>query len=54
MTKSPKANVDEKQIRTFRKAARELEADESEDRFKDVLRKIAKGKPAIDKSRSDK
>jgi hypothetical protein len=33
------------QLKAFRKAARELGADDSEDRFKDALRTIAKHKP---------
>jgi hypothetical protein len=33
---------DPKQSAAFRKAARELGADKSDERFKDVLRKIAK------------
>lgn len=35
---------DEAQVKAFRKAARELGADESEERFEDALRKIAKRK----------
>jgi hypothetical protein len=35
----------EDQVKTFRKAARELGADESEERFQDALRKVAKAKP---------
>ena len=34
------------QIDRFREAARELGCDESEERFKDALRKIAKAPPA--------
>jgi len=33
------------QVKAFRKAARELGADASDQRFKDALRKIAKHKP---------
>ena len=33
------------QVKAFRKAARELGADDSEDRFKDALRMVAKVKP---------
>jgi hypothetical protein len=40
--KSPKADD---QVKAFRKAARELGADKSDERFKDALRKIAKHKP---------
>jgi hypothetical protein len=36
---------DRKQAAAFRKAARELGADRSEERFKDALRKVAKHKP---------
>jgi hypothetical protein len=37
---------DQNQVKTFSKAARELGADESEERFKDTLRTIAKAKPS--------
>ena len=37
-------NVDKSQAKAFRKAAREPGADESEERFQDALRKIAKHK----------
>lgn len=40
-----KPEADKSQIATFRKAARELGCDESEDKFKDALRTIAKQKP---------
>jgi hypothetical protein len=40
------------QLKAFRKAARELGADDSEDRFKDALRTIAKAKPAPEKRKS--
>jgi hypothetical protein len=33
------------QVKVFRKAARELGGDESDSRFKDTLRKIARHKP---------
>jgi hypothetical protein len=33
------------QVAAFRKAARELGCDESEDRFRDALRTVAKHKP---------
>jgi hypothetical protein len=39
---------DPKQSEAFRKAARELGADESEKRFQDALRKVAKHKPKDD------
>jgi hypothetical protein len=35
----------EDQVKTFRKAARELDCDDNEERFKDALRAIAKKKP---------
>jgi hypothetical protein len=37
---------DPKQAAAFRKAARELGADESYERFKETLRTLAKAKPA--------
>lgn len=40
----------EAQIKAFRKAARELGCDESEDRFKDALRTVGKVKGAKDAS----
>ena len=40
-TKSPSSD----QVKAFRKAARELGCDESEDRFKEALRTVAKAKP---------
>jgi len=43
-THNPAAR-DREQVKAFRKAARELGADQSDDRFKDALRKIAKHKP---------
>jgi hypothetical protein len=46
-TKKPPAD-DRKQVAAFRKAARELGCDESEDRFKDALRAVAKHKPPKD------
>ena len=49
--KKPKEG-DKKQLANFRKAARELGADESEDRFKAALRTIAKAKPSPEKGRS--
>lgn len=36
---------DKKQVAAFRKAARELDADELEERFKKILKKIARQKP---------
>jgi hypothetical protein len=40
----PKAD-DRQQVKTFRKAARELGCDPSEQRFQDALRMVAKAKP---------
>jgi len=40
-----KSENKDSQVSAFRKAARELGADESDERFKDALRKIAKHKP---------
>jgi hypothetical protein len=37
------------QVRAFRKVARELGADESDERFKETLRTLAKHKPAASK-----
>jgi Sec-independent protein translocase protein TatA len=34
-----------RQVRDFRKAARDLGADESEERFREALRTVAKAKP---------
>jgi hypothetical protein len=43
---NPKIKPDDPtQAAAFRKAARELGCDESEDRFKDALRTVAKTKP---------
>lgn len=45
---------DEKQAAAFRKAARELGADASDEGFKDVLRTVAKAKPAPQPSKKSK
>ena len=46
MGRSPMPKSDDnKQAAAFRKAARELGADASDERFKDVLRTVAKAKP---------
>ncbi len=45
MRNSSRQAKDKRQLAEFRKAARELGADQSDERFKDVLRKIAKAKP---------
>jgi hypothetical protein len=42
---------DKSQVRAFRKAARELGCDESEDRFKEALQRIAKQKPRPQKGK---
>ena len=39
------------QVRDFRKAARQLGGDESEERFKTALRTIAKAKPSPEKGK---
>lgn len=47
MTKKSNVQLDresKQQVAAFRKAARELGADESKERFQDALRKIAKQK----------
>jgi hypothetical protein len=46
MVRAKAEKRESEQYRAFRKAARELGADESDDRFKDALRKIAKSKPS--------
>ena len=43
-----KRRADSKQVLTFRKAARALGCDESEERFQEALRKVAKHKPQSD------
>ena len=48
--KTPK-NDDRKQLAAFRKAARELGCDDSEERFKDALRTVAKAKPSSEKGK---
>jgi len=45
---------DSAQIRAFYKAARQLDADESDERFEDALRKIAKAKPDRPKAKRRK
>jgi hypothetical protein len=40
-----KQKTDDDQAKAFRKAARDLGADESEERFQEALRKVAKHKP---------
>jgi hypothetical protein len=48
MTKKTPAQLsseNKQQLAAFRKAARELGADESEERFKDTLRTLARNKP---------
>jgi hypothetical protein len=44
MRTQPKGE-NKQQLAAFRKAARELDADQSEDRFKETLRTLAKHKP---------
>lgn len=42
------------QAQDFVNAARELECDESEDRFNTVLRQVAKHKPKLGEAKADK
>ena len=42
------------QVKAFRKAARELGCDESEERFQETLRALAKRKPQRDESEKTK
>lgn len=51
---SHRNNVDKSQIRAFRKAARELGLDESEERFQATLRTLAKAKPSKKSGRSER
>jgi hypothetical protein len=45
-TRKGRASSDDKsQVAAFRKAARELGADDNEERFKEALRTVAKHKP---------
>jgi hypothetical protein len=46
MAKTPKPKTDD-QVKTFRKAARELGCDDNEERFRDALRTVAKQKPPV-------
>lgn len=49
-----KAKMDDKeQVKRFNQAVKELGADESEERFQDALRKVAKHKPAPDPDKKD-
>lgn len=41
-----RSKIDEKQSERFKEAARELGCDDSEDRFREVMRQVAKAKPA--------
>jgi hypothetical protein len=43
--KTTKTNNDRQQLAAFRKAARELGADASDEQFQNALRKVAKHKP---------
>ena len=53
--KKPKANQSPKtQLAAFRKAARELGADEFDERFKETLRTLAKHKPQPQASKKKK
>jgi len=52
MTGQKTAKQQSDQIRAFRKAARELGCDESEERFQEALRTVAKQKPKSKLTRS--
>jgi hypothetical protein len=43
--KTPNPTQDKEQIKAFRKVARELGCDKSEERFQEALRVVAKQKP---------
>ncbi len=47
--KAPKPRKPDEQVKAFRKAARELGADNNEERFKEALRTVAKAKPSPEK-----
>jgi hypothetical protein len=49
--KNASAKSDRSQIAAFRKAARELVCDESEERFQQALRTVAKHKPKQEQSK---
>jgi hypothetical protein len=53
-TPTQRERESKQQVADFRKAARELGADESEERFQDTLRKIAKHKPKDEKPDRDR
>jgi hypothetical protein len=53
MAKAQKPKADD-QVKAFRKAARELGCDESEERFQDALRTLAKHRPKETKTRDRK
>jgi hypothetical protein len=48
----PKSTKPSDQVRAFRKAARELGCEDSEDRFKAALRTVGKAKPSAEKPKS--
>jgi hypothetical protein len=52
--KPQKIQTPKEQAAAFRKAARELGADESEERFQQALRTVAKHKPAPNKEKLDR
>ena len=52
-SRAPK-NKPADQVKAFRKAARELGCDESEERFQEALRTVAKHKPQPQQSKKDK
>lgn len=47
-------NGDKSQAKAFRKAARELGADNNEDQFKETLRTVAKAKPQPQPKKHDR
>jgi hypothetical protein len=51
MPEQTKRDADKAQVRAFRKAARELGLDETEERFQATLRTLAKAKPSPEKGK---
>jgi hypothetical protein len=52
LKKAKQLQSSKQQLAAFRKAAREVGADDNEDRFKDALRTVAKAKPKSESNRS--
>lgn len=50
MKKTKRKQTPKEQTAAFRKAARELGADASQEEFQDALRKVAKAKPEVRKT----